>query len=259
MEKAMAPHSSTLAWKIPWTEKPGRLQSMGAAKSQTKLSYWTELSHFHTVRAFSWGPNPQSPLVRTRFTLDYLFQGYHFSDTFFPTFLFLVSVSSYRHAVFSHNNFSKVFFQPRNLSSFFAIYPCPDSLNSDSIVWLPDNCFFSNVQASCSDGMGGYLCFMAKLPATYACPLDGHHYRIVAVRTWVGKEFPDTEHCRKEWVYEEQRAEIMWALRVQQASSSSQARGSQCFLWVCDHAQPLSHGRLFSSPHQAHLSMGFPR
>ena len=29
MEKAMAPHSSTLAWKIPWTEEPGRLQPMG--------------------------------------------------------------------------------------------------------------------------------------------------------------------------------------------------------------------------------------
>ena len=28
-EKAMAPHSSTLAWKIPWTKEPGRLQSMG--------------------------------------------------------------------------------------------------------------------------------------------------------------------------------------------------------------------------------------
>ena len=28
-EKAMAPHSSTLAWHIPWTEGPGRLQSMG--------------------------------------------------------------------------------------------------------------------------------------------------------------------------------------------------------------------------------------
>ena len=28
-EKAMAPHSSTLAWKIPWTEESGRLQSMG--------------------------------------------------------------------------------------------------------------------------------------------------------------------------------------------------------------------------------------
>ena len=29
MEKAMAPHSSILAWKIPWTEEPGRLESMG--------------------------------------------------------------------------------------------------------------------------------------------------------------------------------------------------------------------------------------
>ena len=28
--KAMAPHSSALAWKIPWTEEPGRLQSMGS-------------------------------------------------------------------------------------------------------------------------------------------------------------------------------------------------------------------------------------
>ena len=28
--KAMSPHSSTLAWKIPWTEQPGRLQSMGS-------------------------------------------------------------------------------------------------------------------------------------------------------------------------------------------------------------------------------------
>jgi len=32
MEKAMAPHSSTLAWKIPWTEEPGRLQSMGSLR-----------------------------------------------------------------------------------------------------------------------------------------------------------------------------------------------------------------------------------
>ena len=32
MEKALVPHSSTLAWKIPWTEEPGRLQSMGSLK-----------------------------------------------------------------------------------------------------------------------------------------------------------------------------------------------------------------------------------
>ena len=31
-EKAMAPHSSTLAWKIPWMEDPGRLQSMGSQR-----------------------------------------------------------------------------------------------------------------------------------------------------------------------------------------------------------------------------------
>ena len=31
-EKAMAPHSSTLAWKIPWAEGPGRLQSMGSLR-----------------------------------------------------------------------------------------------------------------------------------------------------------------------------------------------------------------------------------
>ena len=31
-EKVMAPHSSTLAWRIPWTEEPGGLQSMGSLK-----------------------------------------------------------------------------------------------------------------------------------------------------------------------------------------------------------------------------------
>ena len=35
LEKEMATHSSILAWKIPWTEEPGRLQSMGSQKSQT--------------------------------------------------------------------------------------------------------------------------------------------------------------------------------------------------------------------------------
>ena len=41
LEKAMAPHSSALAWKIPWTEEPGRLQSMGSLESDT-----TERLHF---------------------------------------------------------------------------------------------------------------------------------------------------------------------------------------------------------------------
>ena len=45
LEKGMAVHSSVLAWKIPWTEEPGGLQSMGS-QSWTRL---TTLSHFSTV------------------------------------------------------------------------------------------------------------------------------------------------------------------------------------------------------------------
>ena len=42
----MAPHSSTLAWKMPRTEEPGRLQSMGVARSWTRLSDFTFTFHF---------------------------------------------------------------------------------------------------------------------------------------------------------------------------------------------------------------------
>ena len=45
----MAPHSSTLAWKIPWMKEPGRLQSMGVAKSQTRLSNCPFTFHFHAL------------------------------------------------------------------------------------------------------------------------------------------------------------------------------------------------------------------
>ena len=38
LEKEMVTHSSILAWEIPWTEEPGRLQSMALQKSQTWLS-----------------------------------------------------------------------------------------------------------------------------------------------------------------------------------------------------------------------------
>ena len=49
VEKAMAPHSSTLAWKIPWTEEPGRLQSMGTLKSRTRLSDFTFTFLFYAL------------------------------------------------------------------------------------------------------------------------------------------------------------------------------------------------------------------
>ena len=57
LEKAMAPHSSTLAWKIPWTEEPGGLQSMGSLRVghnwATSLSLFTFM---HWRR--KWQPTP---------------------------------------------------------------------------------------------------------------------------------------------------------------------------------------------------------
>ena len=56
-EKAMAPHSGILAWKIPWTEEPGRLQSMGSWRVRhdwaTSLSLFTFM---HWRR--KWQPTP---------------------------------------------------------------------------------------------------------------------------------------------------------------------------------------------------------
>ena len=56
-EKAMAPHSSTLAWEIPWMEEPGRLQSMGSWRVgqdwETSLSLFTFM---HWRR--KWQPTP---------------------------------------------------------------------------------------------------------------------------------------------------------------------------------------------------------
>ena len=57
MEKAMAPHSSTLAWKIPWMEEPGRLQYMGSQRVghdwATSLSLFT-FTHWRK----KWQPTP---------------------------------------------------------------------------------------------------------------------------------------------------------------------------------------------------------
>ena len=48
LEKEVAAHFSTLAWKIPWTEELGRLQSSGSL-SQTWLSNFTFTLHFHAL------------------------------------------------------------------------------------------------------------------------------------------------------------------------------------------------------------------
>ena len=61
LEKAMAPHSSTLAWRIPWMEEPGRLQSMGplgvghnwaTSLSLSTFMHWRR--KWHPTRVLAW-------------------------------------------------------------------------------------------------------------------------------------------------------------------------------------------------------------
>ena len=56
-EKAMAPHSSTLAWKIPWTEEPGRLQSIGSGRVRHEWATSLSLFTFMHWRR-KWQPTP---------------------------------------------------------------------------------------------------------------------------------------------------------------------------------------------------------
>ena len=65
LEKALAPHSSTLAWKIPWTEEPGRLQSMGSLR--VRHDWATSLSLFTFMHwSRKWQPLQRSCLENPR-------------------------------------------------------------------------------------------------------------------------------------------------------------------------------------------------
>ena len=57
MSRLMAPHSSTLAWKIPWTEEPGGLQSMGSLRVGHDWATWLSLFTFMHWRR-KWQPTP---------------------------------------------------------------------------------------------------------------------------------------------------------------------------------------------------------
>ena len=53
LEEEMATHSSILSWRIPWTEEPGRLQSMGSQR----VGHWTQLSNFISFFLFGLLPS----------------------------------------------------------------------------------------------------------------------------------------------------------------------------------------------------------
>ena len=58
LEKGMATHSSILAWRIPWTEEPGRLQSMGFPRPE----YWSGLPFLSPGDLSDPGIKPKSPV-----------------------------------------------------------------------------------------------------------------------------------------------------------------------------------------------------
>ena len=67
----MAPHSSTLAWKILWMEEPGGLQSMGS-QSRTRLSNFTFTFHFHALEKEMATQQQQQQLNNSNITVSSL-------------------------------------------------------------------------------------------------------------------------------------------------------------------------------------------
>ena len=90
--KKMAPHSSILAWKIPWAEEPGMLQSM-ATKSQTRLSDWAPLTICKPYQTMFCSPDVK--LFFTTLCLDGFFflclnfgRGEKNATIYFPAYIF---------------------------------------------------------------------------------------------------------------------------------------------------------------------------
>ena len=61
LEKGMATHSSILAWRVPWTEEPGRLQLQGHKESDT-----TERLHFHLYSSLFHSLRPSSNITNSK-------------------------------------------------------------------------------------------------------------------------------------------------------------------------------------------------
>ena len=106
LEKEMAIHSSTIAWKIPWTEEPGRLQSMGSQRVGHDWATSISLSHFHCKFVslnlpHLFLPFPHSPpLWQPLDCFLYLWLCFHFV-AFTHLFYFLDSTCKWNHPAFA--------------------------------------------------------------------------------------------------------------------------------------------------------------
>ena len=102
-ERARAPHSSTLAWKIPWTEEPGRLQSMG---SHSVGHDWSDLaaewlSTYYIYYILTW---ELQRMVKNAFSVFLLFQHRHL-HSFIQSVCVYVYINAHRYHFFQTSTF----------------------------------------------------------------------------------------------------------------------------------------------------------
>ena len=141
LEKGMAPHSSILAWKIPWTEEPGRLPSMGSQRVN-----WVANTVLFVIVCASYSPTPSCPSLFPSPHLNYtcsLYLWVCFSFLIF-TSLWYFSDSAYRwyYTVFVFGNFCFFFFEgtvswPAVVPAFVNISPVTSSQLYPSLLWFP--------------------------------------------------------------------------------------------------------------------------
>ena len=133
LEKEMASHSSILAWKIPWTEEPGRLQSMGLQRVRHD---W--VTHFHFLFSslslfneyiFSWTYPPYLLTLVPLFLLSFCFT-LPKKKTFFSKLLVWLSVMCFQLLSPPSHCFT---FKIINLS---CLEICSSSLNSALVLWI---------------------------------------------------------------------------------------------------------------------------
>ena len=132
LEKEMATHSSILAWRIPWWEEPGRLQSTGSQRVRQDWATSLSLSHFvHNITALPWSVIfifnfPASTWICWSIATYLVFSV--LLDIFPTNWLFpkLAQMKMHTHT-HTHIHISKTFLSSRNASKSFnliCIYTC---------------------------------------------------------------------------------------------------------------------------------------
>ena len=145
MEKAMAPHSSTLAWKIPWTEEPGALQSVGSLRvGHDWVTSLSLLTFMHWRR--KWQPAPvflpgESSWASVYGVTQSRTRLKRLSSSSSITHLFLLISSRQRRALFSYD--PTIFCLLHSHYSSFTLYNYYFTLYFDYLIACISGCTYA--------------------------------------------------------------------------------------------------------------------